>query len=166
MRESQVQFIRQQGFPDEDASEGLYVALMFQPRVIGTLVAFGVFFQSAWLFLALSAVLVWSTLVPTHSPFDAFYNRFIAQPRGRTPLGVAPAPRRFAQGMAAAVTLTVGIALVFGAAKTAWLVEALMAISVAAVVLRDLCGPANLYHVVRGMLTRPHSHATGAGRSC
>jgi hypothetical protein len=62
--------------------------------------------------------------------------------------------------------LTVGVALVFGAAKTAWLVEALMAISVAAVVLRDLCGPANLYHVVRGMLTRPHSHATGAGRSC
>ena len=166
MRESQIQFIRQQGFPDEDASDGLYVALMFQPRVIGSLVAFGVFFQSAWLFLALSAVLVWSTLVPTHNPFDAFYNRFVAQPRGLPPLGVAPAPRRFSQGMAAAVTLTVGVALVLGAAKTAWVIEALMAMSVAAVVLRDVCGPANLYHLVQGMLTRQHSHATGAGRSC
>ena len=43
----------------------LYSALMFQPRIIGGLVALGIVLQTPWLFLALSAVLWWSALVPT-----------------------------------------------------------------------------------------------------
>ena len=34
MRPSKVDFIRQQGFTTEGCQEGLYSALMFQPRVI------------------------------------------------------------------------------------------------------------------------------------
>jgi hypothetical protein len=56
--------------------------------------ALGLVLQSAWLFLALSAVLWWGTVVPTRSLFDAAYNRLFAYPRGLPPLPVAPAPQR------------------------------------------------------------------------
>ena len=105
MRQSHFRFILQQGFEAADASESLYTALMVQPRIIGGLVAVGVLFQSARLFLALSAVLLWSTLAPTLNPFDVLANHLVARPRGIPPLGIAPGPRRFAQGMSATVTL-------------------------------------------------------------
>jgi uncharacterized protein DUF4395 len=166
MRESQIRFIRQLGFPAAAASQGLYTALMFQPRAIGGLVAIGVFSQSAGVFLALSAVLVWSTLVPTRNPFDAFYSRFVARPRGLPSFGVAPAPRLFAQAVAAAATFATGAALVLGATKAAWVLEALMAMSLVAVLFKDFCGPACLYHRVRGRLSSEYSLATSAGRVC
>jgi hypothetical protein len=166
MRESQVRFIRQLGCPAAAVSDGLYAALMFQPRVIGGLVAIGVFSQNAGVFLALSAVLVWSTLVPTRNPFDGFYNRFVARPRGRPSFGVAPAPRLFAQAMASAATFVTGVTLVLGATKTAWLLEALMAMSLVAVLFRDFCGPACLYHWVRGLFSSESSLAATARRVC
>ena len=81
MRQSHFRFIRQQGFDGGRRQRGLYSALMLQPRIIGGLVALGMLFQSPWLFLALSAVLLWSTLVPTRNPFDAIYNHLVARPR-------------------------------------------------------------------------------------
>ena len=128
MRASQFRFILQQGFPAERASTELYAALMFQPRVIGVLVVLGNVFQSTWLFVALSAVLWWSTFVPTQNPFDAVYHRVVAGPRGRSPLGVPPGPRLFAEGMGATVTLAIGAALLLGAVKTAWALEAVTAL--------------------------------------
>ena len=74
MRPSKEDFIREQGFTTEGCQKGLYSALMFQPRVITGLVIAGVVLQSPWLFLALSAVLWWSALVPSHNPFDALFN--------------------------------------------------------------------------------------------
>jgi hypothetical protein len=166
MRESQVRFIRQLGFPASAVSEHLYKALMFQPRAIGGLVAIGIFSQSAGLFLALSAVLVWSTIVPTQNAFDGFYNRFVARPRGVTSFGIAPAPRLFAQAMGAGATFATGGALVLSATKTAWVLEALMTMSLVAVLFRDLCGPACLYHHLRRLRSTEHSLASGAGRVC
>jgi hypothetical protein len=166
MRESQVRFIRQLGFPAAAASDGLYRALMFQPRVIGGLVAIGVVFQSAWLFLALSAVLSWSTLVPTRNLFDAFYNRFVARPRGLTSLSVAPAPRLFAQAMATTVTFVIGAMLALGATKTASVLEVLAVIAVGAAVFKDFCGAACVYHRVRGLMTRQHAPAPSAAHGC
>ena len=166
MRESQSRFIRQLGFPAAAASDGLYAALMFQPRVIAALVAIGVFSQSAGVFLALSAVLVWSTLVPTQNVFDGFYNRFVARPRGQASFGVAPAPRLFAQAMGAGATFATGAALLLGLTKTAGVLEALMAMSLVAVLFRDFCGPACLYHRVRGLLSTEYSLVSGAGRVC
>ena len=125
MRQSQFRFILQQGFEATNASEGLYAALMVQPRIVGGLVALGVLFHSAWVFLVLSAVLWWSTLVPAQNPFDAIANHFVARPRGIPPLGIAPGPRRFAQGMSATVTLAIGAALLVGAERTVWLLEGL-----------------------------------------
>ncbi len=78
MRQSHFRFVLQQGFAAADANESLYAALMVQPRIIGGLVAVGVLFQSAWLFLALSAVLLWSTLAPTLNPFDVLANHLVA----------------------------------------------------------------------------------------
>ena len=100
MRDSRVRFIRMQGFTAPHVDEALYSALMLQPRIIGVIVAVGVVVQSPSLFLALSVVLLWSTLVPTRNPFDAIYNHAVAGPRTLVPLGTAPAPRRFAMGMA------------------------------------------------------------------
>ena len=57
MRPSKVDFIRQQGFTTEGCQEGLYSALMFQPRVIAGAVISGVVLQSPWLFLAMSTAL-------------------------------------------------------------------------------------------------------------
>jgi hypothetical protein len=57
MRPSKADFVRQPGFATEGCQEGLYSALVFQPRVIAGMVISSVVLQSPWLFLALSAVL-------------------------------------------------------------------------------------------------------------
>jgi hypothetical protein len=164
MRESRVRFIRQQGFTTPSVDDELYSALMLQPRVIGAIVALGIVVQGPLLFLVLSAVLLWSALVPTRNPFDAIYNHAIARPRGLPPLGAAPAPRRFAMGMAGMAALTIGIALLVGAAITAGIFEGLFAVAVMQVVFGDVCGAANLYHLFqRGLMARP-SHSSDAIR--
>jgi uncharacterized protein DUF4395 len=148
MRESRVRFIRQQGITTPNLDDELYSALMLQPRLIGVLVALGVVAQSPLVFLVLSAVLEWSALVPTHNPFDAIYNHAIAYRRGLPPLGAAPAPRRFAAGMAGAIALAIGVALIAGATAVAWVIEALLIVAVLAVVFGDSCAGANLYHLL------------------
>jgi hypothetical protein len=145
-----------QGFPTPHVDEALYSALMLQPRGVGVIVALGILVQSPLLFLALSAVLLWSALVPTRNPFDAVYNHVVAGPRTRPPLGTAPAPRRFAMGMAGTVALTIGIALLAGAAITAWVLQGLFAVAVLQVVFGDVCGAANLFHLLqRSPIARP-----------
>jgi hypothetical protein len=149
MRNSKTQFVRSQGYPDAPPDDQLYSALMLQPRIVGGLTVIGVLWQTPWLFLALSAALGWSACVPARSLFDAVYNYGVARPRGLTPLGPAPAPRRFAGGLAAIPTLAIGVALLTGATGTAWVLEALMAAAVAAVVFGRSCAGANLYDVLR-----------------
>ena len=100
MRNSKIQFIRSLGYLDPHPDDQLYSALMLQPRIVGGLTVIGLLLQTPWLFLALSAALWWSALVPTRSLFDAIYNYVVARPRGLAPLGAAPAPRRFAGGLA------------------------------------------------------------------
>jgi hypothetical protein len=156
MRESRVRFIRMQGVTTPHVDEELYRALMLQPRIVGVIVALGIITQSPLLFLMLSAVLLWSALVPTRNLFDALYNFAVARPRGLSPLDAAPAPRRFAMGMAGTVALTIGIALLAGATITAWVFEGLFAVAVMQVVFGDICGAANLYHLLaRGRMARP-----------
>jgi hypothetical protein len=149
MRESRIEFIRQQGFSLRDADDRLYSALMLQPRIISALVVLGALLQSAGLFAALSAVLWWSTLVPARNPFDAAYNRFVARPRGFRPLPAAPAPRRFAEGMAAAFALAIAAALLGGFTIAALALQCLFVASAAAVLFRDFCGPASLFNSLR-----------------
>ena len=158
MRDSRGRFIRMQGFTTPHVDDELYSALMLQPRIIGVIVAVGVVSQSPWLFLALSMVLLWSALVPTRNPFDAIYNHAIAGPRTLPPMATAPAPRRFAMGMAGTVALTIGIAFLSGAAITAWVFEGLFAVAVLQVVFGDVCGAANLFHLHQRSLIARASH--------
>jgi hypothetical protein len=145
MRQSEIQFIRQLGFTTVDPDHRLYVALMFQPRTIACVLAPALVLQHAWPFLALSAVLWLATVVPARNLFDAAYNRLIAYPRGLPPIPIAPAPRRFAQAMAATVSLAVGTALLSGSTLAAWVLEGLFAIATTSVVVGRVCAPANLY---------------------
>ena len=135
--------------------------MMLQPRVIGAIVVLGIVVQSPLLFLVLSAVLLWSALVPARNPFDAIYNHAVAGPRRLSPLGIAPAPRRFAMGMAGTVALTIGIALLAGATITAWVFEGLFDVAVLQVVFGDICGAANLFHLLQRRLIARPSHPVG-----
>jgi hypothetical protein len=163
MRESRIQFIRLQGF-EAPMTDDFYSALMLQPRVIGAIVALGIVVQSPFLFLVLSGVLLWSALVPARNPFDAIYNHAVARPRALPPLGAAPAPRRFAMAMAGTVALTIGVALLAGAVIAAWVFEGLFAIALVQVIFGDVCGGANLYHLLqRRLMSRP-PHAPDAIR--
>ena len=123
-------FMRQQGFADEPSAlcDMHFAGLYFQPRIVGSLIVVGIILHVAGyrlgatapircamaLFFVLSAVLWWNVIVPSMNPFEQFYNRVFAAPQGRAPLVPAPGPRRFAQAMAAAFMLIVGVALLQG----------------------------------------------------
>jgi hypothetical protein len=149
MRKSREFFICQQGFPVPNANPHLYSALMFQPRIVGGVVAVGTVFQRPELFLALAAVMAWAVLVPTQNLFDAIYNYTVANPRGFPPLRTAPAPRRFAQGGAATLSLAIGVALLTGATSMAWVLEGAALVAIASVLVRRFCVPAHLYYVLQ-----------------
>jgi hypothetical protein len=135
------QFVRQQGFGDAPAASCayLYPALMLQPRLLAAVVLLAIVLQSAAMFLILAGILWWNVLVPRRNPFDALYNQVIAAPRNLPPLTPAPAPRRFAQGMAG--TLLAGAGLVFLAERPglAWTVEGVVAVALGALVLGRFC---------------------------
>ena len=150
MRNSRLQFIRSQGFLDPHPDDHLYSALMLQPRIVGVVTVFAVLLQTPWLFLALSAALGWSALVPAQSMFDAIYNSVVARPGGLVPLAAAPAPRRFAGGLAAILTLAIGAALLADARGTAWALQAVLVLALGAVVFGRTCAAADLYNVFRG----------------
>jgi hypothetical protein len=145
-------FMKQQGFSEEAAStcDMHFAGLYFQPRIVGTLVVVGIILRSPVLFLALSVVLWWNVLVPALNPFEVFYNRVIAMPRGKPVLLPAPGPRRFAQGMAAAMMLIVAFALLQGWMITAWVFEALIVVAFAALLFGKFCMGAYIYHLLRG----------------
>jgi hypothetical protein len=147
---SQVNFIRQQGFQGAGASEceSRFPGLMFQPRIVGLVVAIAIIFQAAYLFLALAAVLWWSALVPARNPFEALYNALIARPRNLPPLQAAPAPRRFAQGMAGTFALAIGLSLLAGLRPLAWTLEVLLVIALAALLFGRLCVGSYLFHIL------------------
>ena len=153
MRESRVRFIRQLGYVTHRADDELYSALMLQPRTVGAILALGIVVQKPSVFLILSALLLWSALVPALNPFDAIYNYGVARPRGRRPVDAAPAPRRAAAGMAGTVALTIAIALVTGATVTAWVVEGLLAFAVMQVIFRDSCAGAIVFCRLRRRLS-------------
>jgi Domain of unknown function (DUF4395) len=152
MSDVQVNFIKQQGFPDASARtcHVQYPALMFQPRVIGVLVLAGVLRQSSTLFLILSAVLWWSALMPGLNPFDRLYNSLIAARKGIPALTAAPGPRRFAQGMAATLMLLIGVSLLAGWNTFAWVVEALLLVALGALIFGAFCLGSYVFHLATG----------------
>ena len=157
---SERNFIQQQGLGEADGEtyQVRFSALMFQPRIIGLLVALGLIFQPWPLFIGLAAVLWWNVLVPSRNPFDALYNRLIALPRSLPRMVAAPAPRRFAQGMAGTFMLAVGVLLLAGRPTAAYVVEAMLVVAIAALIFGKFCLGSYLYHLLTG-------HASFANRT-
>jgi hypothetical protein len=152
-------FMLQQGFAEEPDSvrETHFSGLSFQPRILGVLVVVAVLLQSPILFFVLSAVLWWNVVFSRWNAFEVFYNRLIAVPRGRPMLSPAPPPRLFAQGMAATFMLLTGFALSSGRMTAAWVLEAFLAIALAALILGKFCLGAYLYHLLRGNISFANS---------
>jgi len=152
MSDAQINFIKQQGFEGASAltCDFQYPALMFQPRVVGVLVLAGVLLQSWPLFFTLSGVLWWSALVPKLNPFDRLYNNLIAARKGLPALTAAPGPRRFAQAMAATLTLLIGVSLLAGWQTLAFLLEALLLVALGALIFGAFCSGSFLFHLLKG----------------
>jgi hypothetical protein len=152
-------FMKQQGFPDEpaDACNMRFQGLYFQPRIVLPLVLVGILFQSGWLFLGLSAILWWNTLLPGLNPFEAAYNRFVAPRRGTGPLTPAPMPRRFAQGMAAAFLLGAGAALFAGWPVASCVLQGFLVVAFLALLFGRFCLGAYLYHLLKGRVAFANS---------
>jgi hypothetical protein len=154
-RNSERNFVLQQGLqdPTPEACPLQYAALLFQPRLVGLWAVAGVLLQSPHVFLALSAVLCWSAILPRLNPFDALYNRTLGVRRGALTLGPALAPRRFAQGMAAVFALAIAVALLFHARFVALAIEAFLLVAIAALVFGRFCLGSFVFHLLRGRTT-------------
>ncbi len=145
-------FILQQGFdePVPQIRHVQYSALVVQPRVVGLTLLLGILLQSPVVFLALAAVLWWGALVPQWNLFDVVYNRTAGARPGAVRLGPAPAPRRFAQGLAGSFALVIAVALLMEWRVFAYVVEAFFAIAVGALAFGRFCLGSFLYHVLMG----------------
>jgi uncharacterized protein DUF4395 len=147
-------FVLQQGVePTNSGScDRLASALQFQPRVVVLWCLVGVVTQSGAVFAALAAVLWWSVVVPRVNPFDALYHRFLADRRGGPRIPPAPAPRRFAQGMAGTFAGTIALCLFAGASGAAWVLEAVLLAAALAVAIGRFCFGSFVFHLLRGRL--------------
>ena len=147
-----VNFLRQQGFPQEpaDACDMRFEGLYFQPKIVFPLVLLAVLLQSPALFLAISAVLWWNVLFPAWNPFERLYNRAIAAPRGRLALSPAPAPRRFAQAVNAAFNLGSALTLLAGWTIASWVLQAMLVAAFSLLIFGRFCLGAYVFHVLRG----------------
>ena len=145
-------FILQQGLDatEEDSYRLRYSALMFQPRVVGSIVLLAVILQSPAIFLALSGILWWSALLPRWNPFDSVYNRTLGSRPGAVRLSPAPPPRRFAQGMAGSFALAIGALLILGMGTAAVVMQALLVAALAALVFGRFCLGSFTYHLLSG----------------
>lgn len=147
-------FIVQQGLP-EPATESCplqYSALLFQPRIVGLVVLLGVLLKSTMIFFGLAGVLWWSALLPDLNPFDAIYNRSVAGESGHIALSSAPAPRRFAQGMAGGFALAIGASLLYERWVMAIALQVLLLLAVGALVFGSFCSGSFVFHLIRRRL--------------
>ena len=151
-QQAQLNFVMQQGFREATPTGcGMqYSSLMWQPRVTAVIVAVGLIFQLAPLFLALSAIFWWNVIFPRLNLFDALYNNFVASPPTRPRLTPAPAPRRFSQGMAASFMLGIGASLLFGWTLAAYIFEAFLVVALLALNLGGFCLGSYIFYLVSG----------------
>jgi len=149
---AKINFIEQQGFINSSGAtcELQFSALMFQPRLIGGFVLVALIFQSWLLFSTLSVILWWNVFLPALNPFDAVYNSFIAGPKRLQPLTPAPAPRRFAQGMAATFMLCIGLFLFFKLQILAWIFESLLVVALGSLIFGKFCLGSYVFHLIKG----------------
>ena len=149
---AQLNFVMQQGFREASPSGCGYQfsSLMWQPRITAVIVAVGLIWQIAPLFLAMSAILWWNVIFPRLNLFDALYNALIASPPNRPRLGPAPAPRRFSQGMAASFMLGIGVSILMGWTVAAYIFEGFLVVALSALILGSFCLGSYIFYLVTG----------------
>lgn len=146
-------FILQQGFQELLPGNGCslqYSGLQFQPRLILVWLMTAIVLQSPPVFVALSAVLWWSALLPRWNPFDLVYNQTIGRRAGAFRLGPAPAPRRTAQAIAGGLALGCATLLETGRTTAAYSFEALFVAAVLSLTVGGFCFGSFLYHLFAG----------------
>jgi hypothetical protein len=150
--DSKRNFILQQGLdgPAQESRPARFSALMFQPRVVGSVLLLAVITQSPAIFLVLSGVLWWNVILPRLNPFDVIYNRTLGTRPGAVRLKPAPPPRRFAQGMAGSFALCIGMLLLFHPGVAALVLQILFFAALVALVFGRFCLGSFLYHLLRG----------------
>jgi hypothetical protein len=150
--DSRRNFILQQGLdtPAQESCTLRFSALMFQPRLVGSIILLAVILQSPAVFLVLSGILWWNVLLPRLNPFDMVYNRTLANRAGAVRLVPAPPPRRFAQGMAGSFALAIGVLLLLQRATAALVLQVLLLSALAALIFGRFCLGSFLYHLLRG----------------
>jgi hypothetical protein len=151
--------MKQQGFVEEADSvcDMHFSGLYFQPRIMAPLVMVAILSQNPAVFFVLSAVLWWNVVFRKWNPFEIFYNRVIAAPPGKPLLSPAPAPRAFAQGMAASFLLLAGLSVLSGWMVAAYILEAFLVIAFAALLFGKFCLGAYVYHLLRGRVAFANS---------
>jgi len=87
------------------------------------------------------------------------------RPRGLPAPDPAPAPRRFAQGMAATFMLGIGLSLRGGQPLLSGILELLLVAALIALVLGRFCLGSYLYHLVTGKRAFANSTLPGNARS-
>jgi hypothetical protein len=150
--------ILQQGIsaPPPAGCGRLSSALVFQPRVVGVVALAGIILQDGIIlqepaiFAALAIALWWSAFLPRLNPFDAVYNWTFGARPGAVRLDPAPAPRCFAQGMAASFTTAIALCLAGGYTTAAWILEGFMLVAVTAIALGRLCLGSFVFHLISG----------------
>ncbi len=145
-------FMVQQGFHDEETAlrRWHFRALLLQPSVVGLSLLAAIVLQSQIIFFVLAAVLVWSAVLPRLNPFERFYD-WVMGGRGSSPrLEPAPAPRRFAQSLAATFMAVTGLSLAFGWLAVAYVFEAFLVVAFTALIAGKFCLGAYLYHTLCG----------------
>jgi len=162
---AEQRFMQQQGFPVEGPAVLIahFRALRFQPLVVASLVLLAIILQSRVLFFLLAAVLAWSVALPQWNPFERLFDWLIGRARGLAPLGPAPGPRRFAQGMASAFMLCAGLALSLHRQVPAYVFEGFLVVALVALLAGKFCLGSYIYHVLHGRVrfanaTCPWSH--------
>jgi len=150
-----LNFVRQQGFvsctPTSCGYE--FPALMWQPRVTAVLVLLGILLESGWFFIVLAAIVCWSVVVPGWSPFDAIYYHLVLKRRGHPRLAPAPAPRRFAQALATAFMLAIGVAMLTGRDELAWSLQRILLLFLMLLIFGRFCVGSYLWHLLTRGLT-------------
>jgi hypothetical protein len=103
-----------------------------------------VILPSVALFVILGIVLCWGAMVPDANVFEWAYN--LTSPRYR--LNRAPAPRRFAQGLAGIMALAIAAFLYMHWMLAATVLELLLLAAVAGILFAKFCFGSWLYHTV------------------
>lgn len=150
--DSKRNFILQQGLgvSEQESCPVRFSALMFQARVIVSVLFLAVFLQSPGIFLVLSGVLWWNVLFPRRNPFDAIYNRTFGTRPGAVRLEPAPLPRRFAQGMAGSFSLAIGMLLLLRLGTAAIVLQVLFLTALVQLIFGRFCIGSFLYYLLRG----------------